>query len=541
MDLRIRVVLSQLPMTVLTAVVALLAWLFIPDLLSDPLFLAGQVLQLVLLAACFLVPWHKLPNPSYWAIPLLDFVVVGLLREGAGGTIAALGVLAVLPVIWLTLSGAAPTMAAVISFAGPLLILVVPMVFTPGPVGAADVAAQVLLPTVLLGVWLSLHTILESMQVQQNRLQAKDAALLHALNESRAKETLLNGITEAIDVGIVAVDEDGHDVLMNRKQRTIHRLGIPPGAEDADESQLLLFDADGSTPLMTDLRPVRRALEGETITELVMRIGEGDRQRAFSVSARKMMTPTGRPAGTVVTFTDVTDLHAALGAKDLFVSSVSHELRTPLTSILGYLDLALDDKEHLPAATAGYLRVAQRNAERLLDLVSDLLTAASGNLHVAPVRTCLADLLRTALASAAPRAEANGLDIVCDVPETVEAVLDPGRMSQVIDNLISNAIKYSPHGGSITVSAWTGPGFAAFSVADTGMGISEAEQAGVFSKFYRAGSALRSGIPGIGLGLAISKNIVDAHDGTIGFRSQLGTGTTFTVTLPSTALDAMVG
>ena len=278
-------VLSQLPMTVLTAVVALLACFFLPELFNNPLFLGGQLLQLVLLAACFLVPWEKLPNPSYWVIPLLDFVVVGLLREGSGGSIAALGVLAVLPVIWLTLSGAAPTMAAFISFTGPLLILWLPMILAPGRGGAQDLATQLLLPTVMLGVWLSLHTILESLQVQQNRLQAKDAALLQALNESRQKETLLHGITEAIDVGIVAVDEDGHDVLMNRKQRSIHRLGTPPGMEDANESQLLLFDAGGSTPLTADERPVRRAIHGETISELVMRIGDGDRQRAFSVSA----------------------------------------------------------------------------------------------------------------------------------------------------------------------------------------------------------------------------------------------------------------
>ena len=526
-------VLSQLPMTVLTAVVALLACFFLPELFNNPLFLGGQLLQLVLLAACFLVPWEKLPNPSYWVIPLLDFVVVGLLREGSGGSIAALGVLAVLPVIWLTLSGAAPTMAAFISFTGPLLILWLPMILAPGRGGAQDLATQLLLPTVMLGVWLSLHTILESLQVQQNRLQAKDTALLQALNESRQKETLLKGITEAVDVGIVAVDEDGHDVLMNRKQHSIHRLGFPPGMEDANESQLLLFDADGSTPLTEDQRPVRRALHGETISEMVMRIGHGDRQRAFSVSARKMKTPAGRSAGTVITFTDVTDLHAALGAKDAFVSSVSHELRTPLTSILGYLELALDDGPHLPAETANYLQVVQRNAERLLDLVSDLLTAASGNLHVTPTNTCLAELLQAALTSAAPRAEASGLKIIRDIPATVQAVIDPGRIGQVIDNLISNAIKYTPHGGSITVRAWTGPGFVTFEVADTGIGINEAEQAGVFSKFFRAGSALRSGIPGIGLGLAISKNIVDAHGGTIRFQSQPGIGTAFTVTLPS--------
>jgi PAS domain S-box-containing protein len=220
--------------------------------------------------------------------------------------------------------------------------------------------------------------------------------------------------------------------------------------------------------------------------------------------------------------------------KDEFVASVSHELRTPLTSIVGYLELFREgsvlDEEH-----DTMLRVIDRNAERLLDLVSDLLFAAqvaAGKplvLTVDPVD--LADIVAQAVTAAGPRAEQAGLTFdVSACPAVIQA--DNMRIAQVVDNLISNAIKFSRPGGKISIELRERADFVVLSVADTGIGIPVEDHPSLFSRFYRAKAATDLAIQGTGLGLAIVKAAVEAHGGEITFKSEVGVGTTFEVALP---------
>jgi signal transduction histidine kinase len=142
-------------------------------------------------------------------------------------------------------------------------------------------------------------------------------------------------------------------------------------------------------------------------------------------------------------FTDVTALVEALSAKDQFVSSVSHELRTPLTSILGYLDLALAEEDIDPEVEF-YLTVAKRNAERLLHLVGDLLIIASGALTIEPRHADLTEVVRHSVQAAQPKARAAGIALELLPHRTATGYFDPDRIGQALDNLISNAIKYTP-------------------------------------------------------------------------------------------------
>ena len=120
-----------------------------------------------------------------------------------------------------------------------------------------------------------------------------------------------------------------------------------------------------------------------------------------------------------------------------------------------------------------------------------------------------------------------------DVPESLEAHVDSSRIAQVLDNLVSNAIKYSPKGADVEVAAWEDQDFVFCRVSDTGMGMTEEEQSEAFTKFFRAGGVRNSTIPGVGLGLPISKAIVEAHGGTITLESEPGRGTTFLVKMPA--------
>lgn len=530
--LRMRVVLSQLPLSVCVCISAILVWLFFPATLENPLFLIFLLSQAFLLALCVVVPWHRLPFATFLVVPILDMISIGFAREGALESITGLSVLVVLPVIWMCASGLYPRLAIAMSFIGPLAIVWAPL-FIRGTFTEQDLTKPLLFPILMLGIGVSVSVLTLSMVRQQRALELKDEALKEALEVSTKQERLLNTVMEALPLGVVAVDGDGHDVLMNRRQRQTHILATPPDNDDPNESQLLVFDTDRTTPLAPDRRPVRRAVLGERFTDQLVWLGSGKDQRAFTASARPMLDDDGKFAGSVVVFSDVTDLVNALAAKDDFVANVSHEFRTPLTSILGYVELILDDPDVLDARSRTQLDIVRRNAERLLTLVSDLLAVRSGQIVIQPHAVDVAELVRGSVTSAEPRAAKAGIRLSMDIPEALEAHVDSSRMAQVLDNLVSNAIKYSPGGGDVEVAAWEDQDFVFCRVTDTGMGMNQAEQAEAFTKFFRAGGVRNSTIPGVGLGLPISKAIVEAHGGTITLQSEPGQGTTFTVKVPS--------
>jgi PAS domain S-box-containing protein len=226
--------------------------------------------------------------------------------------------------------------------------------------------------------------------------------------------------------------------------------------------------------------------------------------------------------------------------KDEFIALVSHELRTPLTSICGYLELLLHDDVFaaLPAAQLSWLEVIDRNAERLLRLVEDLLITAQtndGNLALERGKLDIATIIAQAVQASTPVAMARGIALNCSTEPLPVADGDRLRIGQVIDNLVSNALKFTPMGGTIDVRAYPYGSAVRIEVADTGMGIAESEQAQLFDRFFRTARAQEQAIPGVGLGLSISKAIVEAHDGRLSVRSVEGAGTTFFVDLPAVA------
>lgn len=235
---------------------------------------------------------------------------------------------------------------------------------------------------------------------------------------------------------------------------------------------------------------------------------------------------------------EVTALADALKAKDGLVSTVSHEFRTPLTSIIGNLDLVLGEAAELSPATVRRMQVAQRNAERLQALVSDLMMSADTAVHVHPRRTDLASLVEASLGSAQAHAQAARVSLSMDVPGPLWVDVDPLRISQALDNLVSNAIKYSPDGGTVHVSASYGEGRVLLHVKDNGMGMTAADADRVFTRFFRSPAVREGPIPGVGLGLAITKAIIERHGGSISCSTRPGCGSTFTVELPAEAAPA---
>lgn len=531
-----RVRACQLPLALVTAAVVLAAPSAWPVLLSEPLFLSAVALHAALLLASFLVPWERLGPLAPLVIPVLDLLAIGLSRAGGAGSLPDLGVLAVLPVAWISGSGLSTAACLSLSFLGPLLTGL-PGLSADGSLAGPDrIVAVLLLPAMTLAVSVALRLVRIRVDQEQQRTEAKEAQLQALLADSRERERLLNTILDTVDVGIVAVDAAGHRLLTNSWQSALEESAAPAGSrQPAAEAQLLLTGQDQETALPAERRPLRRAASGESFADYLVRFGGAPGSRVVSTGARPLTDDDGGFRGAVVVFNEVTGLVDALAAKDDVVSTVSHEFRTPLTSIIGNLDLALGDSAELSTTAVRRIEVAQRNAERLLALVSDLLMSANSTVHVHPRRTDLASLVEASLGSAQAHAQASRVALTMDLPDPLWALVDPLRISQALDNLVSNAIKYSPDGGGVHVSASTEGDMVLLHVADAGMGMTAADAERVFTRFFRSPAVRDGPIPGAGLGLSITKAIVERHGGSISCSTRPGCGSTFTVKLPAEA------
>jgi signal transduction histidine kinase len=226
--------------------------------------------------------------------------------------------------------------------------------------------------------------------------------------------------------------------------------------------------------------------------------------------------------------------------KDELVALVSHELRNPLSTIIAYTEMLLDDPD-LTGDHRHLTAVIERHSAHMNGLVDDLLEMArleSGQIGIDPRPVPLARIVRESTDDRRSAADVKQLTLTVDIPRHLPVYADPVRLRQVLDNLVSNAIKYTPPGGNIVIKghreSHPGP-TAVLTVTDNGIGIPAEQYPHLFDRFFRASNAVSAGIKGTGLGLAITKAIIDAHAGSI--RAEPAGphgGTTFTLTLPST-------
>jgi signal transduction histidine kinase len=221
--------------------------------------------------------------------------------------------------------------------------------------------------------------------------------------------------------------------------------------------------------------------------------------------------------------------------KDEFVSLVSHELRTPLTSIRGYIELLLEDLEPSETRRRRYLEIVERNSHRLLELVSDLLFLAqveAGKLAIEREPLDLGRVVKECVEGVSPVSRSKGIELEAHVDDVPELDGDRARLAQMLDNLVSNALKFTPEGGRVGVRLRADGETAVLEVEDTGLGIPAGEQERLFERFFRSSTAAAKAIPGTGLGLTITKAIVERHGGSIEVESAENVGTVVRVELP---------
>jgi two-component system phosphate regulon sensor histidine kinase PhoR len=384
-----------------------------------------------------------------------------------------------------------------------------------------------------------LHFVSQILDVTDQHAYAEQ---LETANSEREREhQTLEAVFETVGVGLLLIGPDGHYERMNRRHHESMHLPFPAGhVGEAGQLGHVYFD-DGKSLMSREDMPSYRAVQGEEFDDYTYWVGaDPNTRRAFSTSARQVRGPAGEMLGAALAYQDITDLMRAMQVKDEFVSSVSHELRTPLTSLLGYLEI-LCEHDDLPAVVSTQLQVMQRNALRLRTLLSDLLQvgqADEGELQVERAPMDLVEVAREAVEASRPVADQSDMTLELQAPERLLVVADEQRIRQVLDNLISNAIKYAVTGGSVSVVLRQDADSVELAVSDTGMGIPPDEVENVFGRFFRGNDARASHIPGTGLGLNIVSSIVTAHGGTVTVESEVGRGSTFRVRLPGSAMPS---
>jgi two-component system phosphate regulon sensor histidine kinase PhoR len=329
--------------------------------------------------------------------------------------------------------------------------------------------------------------------------------------------------------GIVAVDREGRVVLWNQSAEQI--TGVPSAA------------AVGRTPLEVLQRELASDDEGSHRERLVS-VQRGGEEAWLSVTEAVMRDPVGAVSGRIFAFRDVSSERIVEQMKSDFVSTVSHELRAPLTSIYGFAETLLRrDVLFGESERQTFLGYIASEAQRLTSIVDTLLGVArleAGDLQVELVPTDLRAVVSEVVTSVGQTSDVNGHKFVLHLPdEPLAASADREKLSQILTNLLDNAVKFSPGGGTVTVEAHRRSGHVEVRVVDEGQGIPEAERERIFSKFHRAESSRGSG--GAGLGLFIARGLVSAMGGRIWVDSVEGGGSSFAFELPLAREPALDG
>lgn len=372
-------------------------------------------------------------------------------------------------------------------------------------------------------------------------LRVKQQTVAHEREKKRVldEKERVDSIIRSIGEGLVVVDGDGKIQFMNPAAEKL--LGLDQkGAKGVPIPQLI----KGEHTLALAKGPLRDGADHVT-KEVELKSSSEETQRVVQASTAVIENEEGKTVGMVSVLSDITKQKQLDEAKSKFVAHVSHELRTPLMAIQESLSLVIGKEVgDITPEQEKFLSIAHQNISRLSRLVNDLLDVGkleAGKIELRPVPFELRDMVHYVVETVRSWAESKGVTIEEAYPEkSVQVVADPDRLTQVVTNLLGNAVKFTPEGGKISVEInpeQSAPGMAeepgvAVSVQDSGIGIPKQDQKRIFEKFEQVSLAFPQGVSSTGLGLTIAKEIVELHGGRIWVDSNEGEGSRFTFAIP---------
>ncbi|MDD7928430.1 ATP-binding protein [Microbacterium sp. NM3R9] len=508
----------------------------VPALRESSVLWLGVAVTL-LASTLFLFPRRRWLSTGWVVIvPLLDIVGIAAVRAALVPYLPTIGMLCLFPFAWIAYRFRWPGLVVV--FVSGILIAALPFALGGQPIASLLAFINVsALPLIATGISVGIHMGAVSFRRGRERVEDAGRAQQALLEKSQDDELLLRSILDTVTGAVAFYNAKNELALANSAAEQMvdvvgFRLDAPPYAGP----NVLMADRKTTIPLEEQIIP--RALRGEVIASHLEWLGKPGNQIAILASTRRVHRADGMLVGTVIAAYDVTELADAIEIREEFLTTVSHELRTPLTSIIGFTDEIIDTLGDRAGelGVATYLETVSRNADLLLDRVSELLTAADRNIEVVAEPTEVTTLLDHVVEPLRLSAQRAGVALEVEAPAELTAVIDPARITQAVENLLTNAIKFTGRGGTVTVRAERdAAGDIHIAVADSGIGMTADERRRVFDRFYRAQAVRRNAIQGIGVGLSIVKAIVDAHRGRVTVDSELGVGTTITLSLPAGA------
>jgi PAS domain S-box-containing protein len=365
-------------------------------------------------------------------------------------------------------------------------------------------------------------SLASSFDVMTERLAERNRQLVE---QASKLEAILNSIAD----GVIVLDLDGQIITSNpAAQQVLADMSSDFSSGPLRELPPDLFGDGDEMPEIDDL-------PAPVVLQQPQRYRVGS--RVLSALAAPVMAPDGEELGTVVVLRDITREDEAERLKDEFITNISHELRTPLTAIKGYSDLlVMTSSGSLDERRLEFIRTIGDNTTQLLRHINELIDISqiqAGDLGLERERLCFSDLVGEIAEGWRERMEARGLMLRVRLSGGDSWIYgDRDRLIWAIDNLLSNAYNYTLSGGRVEVRAFQENDEARLDVSDTGVGVATADLPYLFTRFFRAHNELTFGVRGVGLGLFITRSIVEAHHGWVGAKSELGVGSTFSIALP---------
>lgn len=348
--------------------------------------------------------------------------------------------------------------------------------------------------------------------------------LREALSQKEEEKKKLESVLANMSDGVIATDSNGKVIVKNHQAEKILGQSIET---DQPINQIIPMDEPLSLPLHT----TRQAY-------IELHADRAEDHTIIRITFTPIQKENQEVVGMVAVLQNVTEQAMLDRQRKEFVANVSHELRTPLTTIKSYLEALGDGAIHDPEIATRFLKVTNQEADRMTRLINDLLQLSrldAKKVQFEKQRMSIKKLLTAAIDRFSVQAKQKNIHLTLDIPHQLPDVyIDPDKINQVLDNLISNAIKYTPDEGSIQIQAChQEDGMVKVSISDTGIGIPNKDLDRIFERFYRVDKARSRNMGGTGLGLAIAQEIVHAHEGEIQIESEYKKGTTVSFTLPS--------
>ena len=486
-------------------------------------------LAVALIMAVIFAPWERLPRAASVTPPFIGLVIVALLRHAEGGGTSGYSVLALVPVLWLALFGTRRELLLMLVAVAAFFL--VPILVFGATGGYPEDEWRRAILTVAVGAFIGLVT---QNLVAQSRLRAEEAE--RTAGREREREAYLRTVMNSASDGIVAIDEKGCLTFVNPAAASMLGYSVDELVGQMMHDRLHHSYPDGrpypieECPIMDTLASGREAIVADEVFW-----GKYGAPLPVEYGATAMLDD-GEITGAVVIFADISERLAIEQMKNEFISVVSHELRTPLISIRGSLglleggvlgELSSDAKE--------MLAIAISNADRLVRLINDILDIERIESGKAPMemRACeLAELVESTRALLAISADEAGVKLVVE-PVQARLEADPDRIVQALVNLIGNAIKFSPKGGTVTIGGAVRDRRVRVFVRDQGPGIPPEQRETIFDRFAQVDSADARQEGGSGLGLAIARGIVEQHGGRVWVESTGSEGSTFALEIPA--------